>query len=148
MATNTSWGFGEWDAYNWGGLGQDVTVLVGAEDGWGRSTWGSGYYGTIVPDVTLQLQTNVGSALVSLPIIIDVSGASAQVSIGTVEFSLDIVVPVTTNLIQLQTGSAQASIPVTVEVGLIDGWGRAAWGSGAWNIGTIDPALTLSLQDA
>ena len=55
MATNTSWGFGEWNAYNWGGLGQDVTVLVGAEDGWGRSTWGSGYYGTIVPDVTLQL---------------------------------------------------------------------------------------------
>jgi hypothetical protein len=83
MATNTSWGFGEWNAYNWGGLGQDVTVLVGAEDGWGRSTWGSGYYGTIVPDVTLQLQTNVGTALVSLPIIIDVSGASAQVSIGT-----------------------------------------------------------------
>ncbi len=127
---------------------QDVTVLVGAEDGWGRSTWGSSTWNQSAPSSDLQLQTNVGTVAFSFPVVFDVSGAGAQVSIGTVEFSLDIVVPITTNLIQLQTGSAQASIPVTVEVGLIDGWGRAAWGSGAWNIGTIDPALTLSLQDA
>ena len=66
MASNFGWNELYWGAATWGGEGVDVTVLVGAEDGWGRSVWGSGYYGTIVPDANLQLQLNsatIGSSV-------------------------------------------------------------------------------------
>ena len=66
MASNFGWNELYWGAATWGGEGVDVTVLVGAEDGWGRSVWGSGYYGTIVPDANLQLQLETLRAQESL----------------------------------------------------------------------------------
>lgn len=57
MATNTYWGQSTWDAFNWGGISSDITVLVGGttDGSWGSLTFGSGPWGDITPDPNLDL---------------------------------------------------------------------------------------------
>jgi len=43
MASNAFWGFSTWGSGNWGDIGRDLTIQVGGttNDTWGASTWGN-----------------------------------------------------------------------------------------------------------
>ena len=57
MADN-SWGKYLWGDGTWGGNAADVTVYVGVEEGWGRSTFGFSGWNSDAPDQDLLLTIN------------------------------------------------------------------------------------------
>jgi len=118
--------------------------------GWSRGTWGEGEFGEFIPvSVTgEQSNTNVGTLTISANALVQPTGVSSGVVLGTATGEAESIYPLTGVQSNTITGTLEAQEghgvqPTGVEMTFADGteeiiatvdagWGRNTWGSFAW----------------
>ena len=153
---NEGWGSDRWGIENWGqsGLnvtvtGNDLTVAVGSEFGWGQSTWNSSEFqwGGFSPinvalgqqvDITgLELITTLDSVTELITVDTFPDGIQLNTTLGEVDVGPD--ANVTGESLTLVVGSVQAYN--------VEGWGRETWGEDVWGADGLWETVSVTGQE-
>ena len=113
MASNSFWGFSTWGSGDFGGLGQDLTIQVGGttNNTWDAGSWGTGYWNAITPDPGLQSSTQTGIVTTAGLANVNATGSELSLQVGTV--TVYIYNPVTVSVTGSQISTQTGTVTTT-----------------------------------